>query len=132
MDVQTVSSREIRRLEKQLAQNLSGENENRASKLKRIKRKGGSSVLGFSSSSMRFKDGKELSAQLRSSYSGKNRFHRKQDDMITPAPPSKSFSDDSQENVPERYRHEHLKVHRSRYLRRGKERRMYSKVTDSD
>merc|ERR1712238_606880 len=39
LDSQTVSSKEIRKLEKQLAQKLSGENENRTSRLKRIKRK---------------------------------------------------------------------------------------------
>ena len=55
LDSQTVSSMEIRRLEKQLAQKLSGDTENRASKLKRIKRKvskSSSSVSRASSSAL--------------------------------------------------------------------------------
>jgi hypothetical protein len=54
-DSQTVSSMEIRRLEKQLAQKLSGDTENRASKLKRIKRKvskSSSSISRASSSAL--------------------------------------------------------------------------------
>mmetsp|Transcript_15787 Transcript_15787/g.36551 ORF Transcript_15787/g.36551 Transcript_15787/m.36551 type:complete len:976 (+) Transcript_15787:185-3112(+) len=132
MDGQAVSSREIRRLEKQLAQKLSGENENRASKLKRIKRKGASSARSFPSLSMKFKAENELLAQKRSSYSGHNDFQQTQDYVIPPAPPSKSFSDDSGENLPERHRHDNPKVLRSRYVKRGMRRKMYTKVTDSD
>ena len=132
MEGQAVSSREIRRLEKELAQRLSGENEKRASKLKRIKRKPGSTARGLPLLSMKFKEEKEFSGKARLYYSGQRDFQQTQDYMITPAPPSKSFSDDSQEHLPERQKHENSKVIRSRYLIRGRGRRMYAKVTDSD
>jgi len=137
LDSQTVSSREIRRLEKQLSQKLSGENENRASKLKRIKRKGVSSPRALESSSGNFKDQRQIQ-HVSSPQPEQTDLEASPEFVTSPSPSSKNFLQRSQENRHEGSKSENSRSLRSRYVRRsttsrvGRGQRGYSKVPETD
>eukprot|EP00536_Pseudo-nitzschia_multiseries_P001559 jgi/Psemu1/3521/gm1.3521_g len=122
---QTVSSRDIRKLEKQLAQKMSTsiENENRGSKLKRIKRKGTSSTRHMVSSSGKLREERHQSSSTSS--------HEPElvgsPELATSPHSSKSYSHKSQDHRSERTKYETLQNLRSRYGRRG-----YSRVPETD
>jgi len=122
-DAQIVSSREIRRLEKQLAQRLSGDSEKRASKLRRIKRRGTSSARALVSSSSKIKDERRLS-QVSST---ETELDGSPELVTAPSLSSKSPSQKSQDIRPDRAKYESLHGLRSRYVRRG-----YSRVPETD
>jgi len=144
-DAQIMSSREIRRLEKRLVQTLNGDSEKRASKLKRIKRKGVSTARSPVASSNKLKEERHHLAQSVCSRPSLYELQRSPDFMNTPAPPSKSSSEESQgnwdikahsqesqDNRPNKSRHVKSKGLRSRYARRGTSRRSYSRVPETD
>jgi len=124
-DSQTVSSKEIRKLEKQLAQKLSGENENRASKLKRIKRKVSKSTLvepkkAKSSSSAVSKEQYELHQVSSRQTEHDVKVDDASPEFLTSTPPGKIFPSPNQDNYNEKQKSENLRgVRSSRYLRRG-------------
>jgi hypothetical protein len=125
-DSQTVSSMEIRRLEKQLAQKLSGDTENRASKLKRIKRK----VSKSSSSSVYIASSSALPKEQRQMYQISSSTTQLEHDVVridaaspeflltSTSFPGKTLSPKNQGNREERPNSENL-IGRRRYLRRG-------------
>jgi len=125
-DSQTVSSKEIRRLEKQLAQKLSGENENRASKLKRIKRKVSKSAVvepdeAKSYSSAVSKEHHELHQVSSRQTEHDIRGDDASPELLTSTSPSvKTLSPQNQDNHHEMQKSDNLRSLRSsRYLRRG-------------
>jgi hypothetical protein len=132
LDAQRMSPREIRRIEKHLEKTMSSENENRSSKLKRIKLKGVSSTRGPVSSSSNLKEERHHLEQAPSSHSGQNDLQRSPSYGLPRSPSGQSFSEESQDNRPDGSRYENSKSLRSRYARRGIGRRSYSRVPDTD
>ena len=125
LDSQTVSSMEIRRLEKQLAQKLSGDTENRASKLKRIKRK-----VSKSSSSVSRASSSALPKEQRQIYQvSSSTTHLEHDEvrigeaspeflLTSTSFPGKAFSPKNQGTRDEGPNSENL-IGRRQYVRRG-------------
>jgi len=124
-DAQAMTSREIRRLERHLEQTLSIENENRSSKLMKIKRKEGSSVRPRAPS----RDGQEF-VQVHSSYSGQNDLEQLLGYGSTDRSPGRPLPKERKHNRPDGSRIEKSRGLRSRFLRRG--RRSYASVPDTD
>jgi len=125
LDSQTVSSKEIRKLERQLAQKLSGENENRTSRLKRIKRKVSKSTVvelkkAKPSSSAVSKAQYELH-QVSSRQTERDvRVDEASPEFLTSTSPGKILPPPNQDNRNEKKKSENLKgVRSSLYLRRG-------------
>mmetsp|Transcript_26875 Transcript_26875/g.62854 ORF Transcript_26875/g.62854 Transcript_26875/m.62854 type:complete len:929 (+) Transcript_26875:99-2885(+) len=122
-DGQNVSSREIRKLEKQLAQKMSSDSDKRASKLKRIKRKGVSSARSLVSSSGKLREDRQQ--QSKTPYPEPELVGSPE--IMTTPHSSKAFLHKSQETRSERTKYETLQGLRSRYGRRG-----YSRVPETD
>ncbi len=113
LNAQKMSSKDIKKLEKQLTQTLNGDNENRSSKLKRIKHNDRQQLIQGSAT-------QSIPTELRQS----NGYATSQVET--------AYVKESREKRPERSRYEDLKNLRSRYVRRGIGRRSYSRMTDTD
>jgi hypothetical protein len=124
-DAQAMTSREIKRLERHLEQTLSIENENRSSKLMKIKRKELSSVRPRAPS----RDGQEF-VQVHSSYSGQTDLEQLLGYGSTDRSPGRPLPKERKHNRPDGSRIEKSRGLRSRFLRLG--RRSYASVPETD
>merc|ERR1712238_646615 len=124
-DSQTVPSKEIRRMEKKLAKKLSGENENRTSRLKRIKRKVSKSTVvelkkAKPSSSAVSKAQYELHQVSSRQTEHDVRVDEASPEFLNSTSPGKILPPQNQDNHNEKKKSENLRgVRSSRYLRRG-------------
>lgn len=148
LEGQAMSERELRRLEKQLAQKISSDNENRASKLKRIKRKGTTAAArAFLPSSSKTNDERLQNLPKAPSSEEIDQVgivERSPEfvgttSAINPSASTKQlFSQMSQGSRAESPKYEHTKSLRSRYVRRnvhtrkGLGNRGYARVPETD